>query len=49
MRRDYGSYDVMPGAAGRLLVLEPVPGSTRMVVVHNWIAELRDRLAASSR
>jgi hypothetical protein len=38
----------MPGDP-RLLVLDPVPGSIRLVVVRGWIAAFRDRLAAASR
>jgi Tol biopolymer transport system component len=46
-RRGRWTYDVMPD--GRLLVMEPTPGSMRLVLVHGWIDEVRDRLTTSSR
>jgi Tol biopolymer transport system component len=48
---DYGTwlghaaYDVAPDGK-HLLLLRPVDDSTRTIVVHNWGAELRARLAA---
>ena len=48
---DFGSwighagYDVAPDGK-QLLLLRPVTDSTRTIVVHNWEAELRARLAA---
>jgi hypothetical protein len=35
-------YDVMPD--GRILVLEPIPGSGRMVLVVNWLTEFLARV-----
>jgi serine/threonine protein kinase len=40
-RTSLATYDVM--SDGRLLVLEPVPGSIRMVLVANWLEEFRAR------
>ena len=42
------SYDVWPDGRGFLMV-KPIGGDTRPVLVHNWGRELRERLAAAKR
>jgi hypothetical protein len=42
------SYDVWPDGSGFLMV-KPIGGDTRPVLVHNWGRELRERLAAAKR
>jgi serine/threonine-protein kinase len=44
----HASYDVWPDGSGFLMV-KPIGGDTRPVLVHNWGRELRERLAAAKR
>jgi len=44
----HASYDVWPDGSGFLMV-KPVGGDARPILVHNWGRELREKLAAGKR